>query len=167
MNKNIIYKGYELVKMIHDNIDLDDGTRIEVHDERLNPSLVTVLEYNNYRLNWKEGSFNTRALFDDYYYFRVLEDNTEEQETLGESWKEMGKRVGEWAKEFQKGFTESFSDIILGNKEDNTEEIGELDEWITRRDGEVTQQEGKRLEMCYKINELVRVINQLRKDLNK
>ena len=51
--------------------------------------------------------------------------------------------------------------------EDNTEEIEELDEWITKRNGEVTQQEGKRLEMCYKIDELVKAVNQIRKDLNK
>ena len=78
------YKGYELVKMIHDNVMLKDGTKIEVHDERLNPSLITVLEYKDYRLNWEKESFNTRALFDDYYYFMVLEDNTEEIEELGE-----------------------------------------------------------------------------------
>ena len=48
--------------------------------------------------------------------------------------------------------------------EDNTEEIAELDEWVTRRDGEVTQQEGKRLEMCYKINELTKAVNKLKKE---
>lgn len=45
------------------------------------------------------------------------------------------------------------------------EEIEELDEWITRRDGEVTQQEGKRLEMCYKINELVKRINYIERKI--
>ena len=45
------------------------------------------------------------------------------------------------------------------------EEIEELDEWITRRDGEVTQQEGKRLEMCHKINELVKRINYIERKI--
>lgn len=59
-------------------------------------------------------------------------------------------------------------DRMLNNEveilEDNTEEIEELAEWVTRRDGEVTQQEGKRLEMCYKIDELVKAVNKLRKE---
>ena len=62
------------------------------------------------------------------------------------------------------GFLELEVEILEDNTEDNTEEIEELEEWITRRDGEVTQQEGKRLEMCYKINELVRAVNKLRKE---
>ena len=55
----------------------------------------------------------------------------------------------------------------LNDEVEILEEIEELDEWVTRRDGEVTQQEGKRLEMCYKINELVKAVKEIRKDLNK
>lgn len=95
-------------------------------------------------------NFNLSNLND---YVEILEDNTEEQESLGESWKEMGERAGEWAKEFQKGFTESFSDIILGNKEDNTEEIEELP------DCNYSIKENRD-----KINELVKAVNDLRKE---
>jgi len=43
--------------------------------------------------------------------------------------------------------------------EDNTEEIEELPIWVTRRNGEeITQDEGKRLEMADKINEIIRYI---------
>ena len=37
--------------------------------------------------------------------------------------------------------------------------IEELPKWITRRDEEVTQSEGKRLEMADKINEIIKWIN--------
>lgn len=37
--------------------------------------------------------------------------------------------------------------------------IEELPKWITQRDGEVTQSEGKRLEMADKINEIIEVLN--------
>lgn len=118
MNKKD-YKGYELIKAIHDG-EIKDYTTIEVHDLSTLDHIKSKIEYSNKRLNWIAGEFDTTCLFDDNIYFRVLEDNTEE--------------------------------------------IEELDEWITRRDGEVTQQEGKRLEMCHKINELVKAVNQLRKD---
>ena len=94
-------------------------------------------------------------LFDEV---EILEDNTEEQEKLGESWKEVGKRVGEWAKEFEQGFKESFTEIInypFKNLEDNTEEIEELSyEWTTN-------------EIADRVDKLIKAVNQIRKDLNK
>ena len=70
----------------------------------------------------------------------------------------------EYGEQMSFDFTDNVLNMEVEILEDNTEEIEELEEWITRRDGEVTQQEGKRLEMCYKINELVRAVNKLRKE---
>ena len=77
--------------------------------------------------------------------------------------------IGTYYDENEEKMTLDFTNNVLNMEveilEDNTEEIEELAEWVTRRDGEVTQQEGKRLEMCYKIDELVKAVNQIRKDL--
>ena len=80
MNKKD-YKGYELIKAIHDG-EIKEGTRIEVHSLRVLDFTEAVIEYKNKRLEWGTGEFDTRYLMDDYYYFRVLEDNTEEIEEL-------------------------------------------------------------------------------------
>ena len=50
--------------------------------------------------------------------------------------------------------------LIEDNNEIDIDSIEELPEWVTRRNGEVTQSEGKRLEMAYKINELIQAIKQ-------
>ena len=147
------YHNLELPKNIIINrmkyyYDIGIGTYYDENEEKM------TLDFTNNVLNME---------------VEILEDNTEKQENLGESWKEVGKRVGEWAKEFEQGFKESFTKIVrypFEKLEDNTEEIEELDEWVTRRDGEVTQQEGKRLEMCYKINELVKAVKEMRKEKN-
>ena len=102
--------------------------------------------------------FNLNNLNDE---IEILEDNTEEQENLGESWKEVGKRVGEWAKEFEKGFKESFTEIInypFKNLEDNTEEIEELD--LSELKGIYTRGQIE-VRIYTKINELVSAIKQL------
>jgi len=80
MNKKD-YKGYELIKAIHDG-EIKEGTRIEVHDLRVLDRLLTIIEYSERRLNWENGNWSTGDLFDDNIYFRVLEDNTEEIEEL-------------------------------------------------------------------------------------
>lgn len=80
MNKKD-YKGYELVKAIH-NREIKDGTKIEVHSLEVLGNIIAVIEYSNKRLEWGTGEFDTLCLFDDDYYFRVLEDNTEEIEEL-------------------------------------------------------------------------------------
>ena len=82
MNKKD-YKGYELIKAIHDG-EIKEGTRIEVHDLRVLDRVLTIIEYLERRLNWENGNWSTGDLFDDNIYFRVLEDNTEEIEEIGE-----------------------------------------------------------------------------------
>ena len=110
--------------------------------------------------------YNYSGLNDE---IEILEDNTEEQEKLGESWKEVGKRVGEWAKEFEQGFKESFTEIInypFKNLEDNTEEIEELPTKLVygsaingNPEYHVTQKE-----IVDKINELVKAVKEIRKE---
>ena len=56
-------------------------------------------------------------------------------------------------------------EIIEEQQDIDIQNIEELPNWITRRDGEVTQQEGKRLDMAEKINQLVQAVKQL--DNNK
>ena len=80
MNKKD-YKGYELIKAIHDG-EIKDGTKIEVHDLKVLDMVLTIIEYSERRLNWENGNWSTGDLFDDNIYFRVLEDNTEEIEEL-------------------------------------------------------------------------------------
>lgn len=48
--------------------------------------------------------------------------------------------------------------------EDKTEEIKKIDEWVTRRNGEVTQSEAKIIEIGNKLNELIKAMNSI---LNK
>ena len=80
MNKKD-YKGYELIKAIHDG-EIKDYTTIEVHDLSTLDHVKSKIEYSNKRLNWIAGEFDTTCLFDDNIYFRVLEDNTEEIEEI-------------------------------------------------------------------------------------
>ena len=82
MNKKD-YKGYELIKAIHDG-EIKDYTTIEVHDLSTLDHIKSKIEYSNKRLNWIAGEFDTTCLFDDNIYFRVLEDNTEEIEEIPE-----------------------------------------------------------------------------------
>ena len=70
------YKGYELVKAIHDK-EIEDGSKIEVHSLRVGDNILTTIEYKNFRLNWKESTFSTGDLFDDNIYFRVIEEKPE------------------------------------------------------------------------------------------
>lgn len=70
------YKGYELVKAIHDK-EIKDNTRIEVHDLRTLDHISTIITYKDFRLNWAEGTFSTGDLFDDNMYFRVIEEELE------------------------------------------------------------------------------------------
>lgn len=80
MNKKD-YKGYELVKAIHDG-EIKKGTKIEVHSLRVCDNVIGEIEYKENKLFWLPDTFTTAYLFDDYIYFRVLEDNTEEIEEL-------------------------------------------------------------------------------------
>lgn len=82
MNKKD-YKGYELIKAIHDG-EIKDCTIIEVHDLSTVDHIKARITYSNKRLNWIAGDFDTTCLFDDNIYFRVLEDNTEKIEEIGE-----------------------------------------------------------------------------------
>jgi len=52
-------------------------------------------------------------------------------------------------------------------QEIDIQKIEELPQWVTRRDGEVTQQEGKRLEMAEKINKLIQAVKQLDKQIKE
>ena len=70
------YKGYELVKAIHDK-EIEDGSIIEVHSLRVGDNILTTIEYKNFRLNWEERTFSTGDLFDDNIYFRVIEEEPE------------------------------------------------------------------------------------------
>lgn len=56
-------------------------------------------------------------------------------------------------------------EIIQEQQEIDIQSIEDLPQWVTRRDGEVTQQEGKRLEMAEKINKLVQAVKQLDKNI--
>jgi len=78
MNKKD-YKGYELIKAISDK-EIKDKTKIEVHS--LQDNIIAVIEYKNKRLEWGTGEFDTSYLFDDYIYFKILEDNIEEIEEI-------------------------------------------------------------------------------------
>lgn len=80
MNKKD-YKGYELIKAISDK-EIKDKTKIEVHS--LQDNIIAVIEYKNKRLEWGTGEFDTSYLFDDYIYFKILEDNTEKIEEIPE-----------------------------------------------------------------------------------
>lgn len=80
MNKKD-YKGYELIKAISDK-EIKDKTKIEVHSLKVLDITIAVIEYSNKRLEWRTGEFDTSYLFNEDYYFRVLEDNTEEIEEL-------------------------------------------------------------------------------------
>ena len=110
------YKGYELIKAISDK-EIKDKTKIEVHS--LQDNTIAVIEYSNKRLEWRTGEFDTSYLFNEDYYFRVLEDNTEEIEELE--------------------ITEIVQNRLVKEIKENRE----------------------------KINELVKAINSIRKDLNK
>ena len=55
--------------------------------------------------------------------------------------------------------------VIEEQQDIDIQEIEELPQWTTRRDGEVTQQEGKRLEMAEKINQLVQAVKQLDRNI--
>ena len=110
------YKGYELIKAISDK-EIKDKTKIEVHS--LQDNIIAVIEYSNKRLEWRTGEFDTSYLFNEDYYFRVLEDNTEEIEELE--------------------ITEIVQNRLVKEIKENRE----------------------------KINELVKAINSIRKDLNK
>lgn len=76
MNKKD-YRGYELIKAIHDG-EIKDGAIIEVHDLSTLDHIKARITFRNKKLNWISGEFDTSCLFDDNIYFRVLEDNTEE-----------------------------------------------------------------------------------------
>ena len=82
MNKKD-YEGYELIKAISDK-EIKDKTKIEVHSLKVLDNTIAVIEYKNKRLEWGTGEFDTSYLFDKDYYFRILEDNTEEIEEIGE-----------------------------------------------------------------------------------
>lgn len=80
MNKKD-YKGYELIKAIHDG-EIKEGAIIEVHDLSTLDHVKARITFRNKKLNWISGEFDTSCLFDDNVYFMVLEDNTEEIEGL-------------------------------------------------------------------------------------
>ena len=70
------YKGYELVKAIHDK-EIKDNTEIEVHNLEITDNVLTTIKYVNRRLCWEEGTFNTGMLCDGNYYFRLIEEEPE------------------------------------------------------------------------------------------
>ncbi len=58
-------------------------------------------------------------------------------------------------------------EIIEEQQDIDIQSIEDLPKWVIRRDGEITQQEGKRLEMAYKINELAQAVKQLDKKIKE
>lgn len=111
------YKGYELIKAIHDG-EIKDGTRIEVHSLKVLDFTESVIEYKNKRLEWGIGEFNTSYLFDDYYYFRVLEDNTEEiEEYKGESLEQLGYEIGKISTAIVKGLIKAVNEMKEENED--------------------------------------------------
>lgn len=114
MNKKD-YKGYELVKAIH-NREIKDGTKIEVHSLKVLDNIIAVIEYSNKRLEWGTGEFDTSYLFDDDYYFRVLEDNTKEiEEFKGETFEQLGYEVGKLSMAIAKGFEKAIKELGKDN----------------------------------------------------
>ena len=130
-----------------------------------------IYDYQENEKKYKKEDSEAEVWLDWETEVEILEDNTEEQENLGESWKEVGKRVGEWAKEFEQGFKESFTEIVrypFEKLEDNTEEIKEIKGWglaTDYKDFETINHTLDRFEN--KINELVKAVKEIRKDLNK
>lgn len=107
MNKKD-YKGYELIKAIHDG-EIKDYTTIEVHDLSTLDHIKSKIEYSNKRLNWIAGEFDTTCLFDDNIYFRVLEDNTEEIEEKS-NFEDMGYEIAQAYFEFYKGIAKALTE---------------------------------------------------------
>lgn len=59
---------------------------------------------------------------------------------------------------------------ILSEEDDeeiDIDKIKELYEWVTRRNGEVTQTEGKIIEIGNKLNEVIKAIKQLNKKIKE
>ena len=118
MNKKD-YKGYELIKAIHDG-EIKDCTIIEVHDLSTLDHIKARITYSNKRLNWIAGDFDTGCLFDNNIYFRILEDNTEdieETENNLEGFKEFGEKLGKIYLDIIEGFKKAFEDELRKEKE--------------------------------------------------
>lgn len=80
MNKT--YKGYELIKAISEG-NIKSGSKIEVHNLSLADNLITTIEINSSgSLVWKTGEFDTSMLSNEYYYFKLVEDNNIDIEEL-------------------------------------------------------------------------------------
>ena len=62
-------KGYKLIKLISKG-KIKDGTKIHV---TYNNQHIDI-KYKNGRLEWKEGTFSTKALCVDYVDFEVIKD---------------------------------------------------------------------------------------------
>ena len=58
-------------------------------------------------------------------------------------------------------------EVELIEDEIDIEAIQKLDEWVISRNGEVTQTEGKILEIGNKVNELVQAVKQLNKEIKE
>lgn len=101
MNKKI-YKGYELIKAIHDG-EIEQGKSIEVYEYYpfMKDKKIATIKFVDNKLKWIAGEFDTSYLFDDYNYFMVLEDNTEEIEELkifdddGETERDIKEKINE------------------------------------------------------------------------
>ena len=174
MNKKIKIESF--IERLN-NADFKQGTKFKFLDKIYlydYPNLVGVYEIGK-PTKPEYSIFAQLDMTNLHCEVEILEDNTEEQEKLGESWKEVGRRVGEWAKEFEQGFKESFTEIInypFKSLEDNTEEIEELDNWFVDERKECREFDIQAINLCFckhrdKINELVKAVNEIRKDLNK
>ena len=76
------YKGIELLQAIKEG-EIKSGTNIEVHDLSVLDRLVTTISVNSDRgLAWKTGEFDTSFLLNDYYYFRVKEQDIDKIEEI-------------------------------------------------------------------------------------
>ena len=110
MNKKD-YRGYELIKVIHDG-EIKDGAIIEVHDLSTLDHVKVRITFRNKKLNWISGEFDTSCLFDDNIYFRVLEDNTEEiEEYKRETFEQLGYEVGKMSMAIAKGLEKAIKEM--------------------------------------------------------
>lgn len=110
MNKKD-YEGYELIKAISDK-EIKDKTKIEVHSLKVLDNTIAVIEYKNKRLEWGTGEFDTSYLFDKDYYFRILEDNTEEiEEYKGESFEQLGYEIGKMSTAIVRGLIKAVNEM--------------------------------------------------------
>ena len=105
---------------------------------------------------WKNGT----KLKDEYGEY-IYKDDGCGNLTLYKLYEEDENKIKYETPDYSFFADEQNSFEILEDEEIDVQSIEKLDEWITRRNGEVTQTEGKILDIANKTNELLKAIKQL------